>query len=54
MNRLVTIIIPSYRSKKLILSHLNQLSKQFKIIVVENSYDKSLKEIINIKTLIFI
>ena len=49
MNKLVTIIIPSYRSKKLILSHLNKLSKQFKIIIVENSYDKSLKEIINNK-----
>ena len=49
MNKLVTIIIPSYRSKKLILSHLNKLSKEFKIIIVENSYDKSLKEIINNK-----
>jgi GT2 family glycosyltransferase len=49
MNKLVTIIIPSYRSKKLILSHLNKLSKQYKIIIVENSYDKSLKEIINNK-----
>ena len=28
MNKLVTIIIPSYRSKRLILSHLNKLSKQ--------------------------
>ena len=49
MNKLVTIIIPSYRSKKLILSHLNKLSKQYKIIIVENSYDKSLKEIIDNK-----
>ena len=49
MNKLLTIIIPSYRSKKLILFHLKKLSKNFKIIIIENSYDKSLKEIINKK-----
>ena len=49
MNKLLTIIIPSYRSKKLILFHLKKLNKNFKIIIVENSYDKSLKEIINKK-----
>ena len=46
MNKLLTIIIPSYRSKKLILPHLKRLSKKFKIIIIENSYDKSLEEII--------
>ena len=49
MNKLLTIIIPSYRSKKLILFHLKKLNKNFKIIIIENSYDKSLKEIINKK-----
>jgi len=49
MNKLLTIIIPTYRSKKLILFHLKKLSKNFKIIIIENSYDKSLKEIINKK-----
>ena len=46
MNKLLTIIIPSYRSKKLILPHLKRLYKKFKIIIIENSYDKSLEEII--------
>ena len=49
MNKLLTIIVPSYRSKKLILFHLKKLNKNFKIIIVENSNDKSLKEIINKK-----
>jgi N-acetylglucosaminyl-diphospho-decaprenol L-rhamnosyltransferase len=51
MNKLLTIIIPSYRSKKLILPHLKRLSKKFKIIIVENSYDKSLEKIIKKKYL---
>ena len=49
MNKLLTIIIPSYRSKKLILPHLKRLSKKFKIIIIENSYDQSLKKIIKDK-----
>ena len=49
MNKSLTIIIPSYRSKKLILSHIKNLSKNFRIIIVENSYDKILKKIINNK-----
>ena len=51
MNKLLTIIIPSYRSKKLILPHLEKLSKKFKIIIIENSYDKSLEKIIKKKYL---
>ena len=51
MNKFLTIIIPSYRSKKLILPHLERLSKKFKIIIIENSYDKSLEEIIKKKYL---
>jgi len=49
MNKLLTIVIISYKSKKLILFHLKKLNKNFKIIIVENSNDKSLKEIINKK-----
>ena len=49
MNRLVTIIIPSYRSKKLILSHLNKLPKEIKIIIIENSYDTDFKNIVENK-----
>ena len=49
MNNSVTIIIPSYRSKKFILSHLKNLSYIYKIIIIENSYDKSLTGIIKKK-----
>ena len=49
MDRNLTIILPSYRSKKLILSHLKCLSKNYKIIVIENSYDISLEKIIKNK-----
>lgn len=49
MDRNLTIILPSYRSKKLILSHLKYLSKNYKIIVIENSYDISLEKIIKNK-----
>ena len=49
MDRNLTIILPSYRSKKLILSHLKFLSKKYKIIVIENSYDTSLEKIIKSK-----
>ena len=43
MNRFTTIIIPSYRSKKLILTHIKRFSKNFKIIIVENSNDEAFK-----------
>ena len=46
MNKLITLIIPSYRSKKLIIAHLKKLSNIYKIIIVENSYDTTLKRII--------
>jgi GT2 family glycosyltransferase len=49
MNKYTTIIIPSYRSKKLILTHIKRFSKDFKIIIVENSNDKSFKEIVENK-----
>ena len=44
MNKLLTIIIPSYRSGKLILSHVKKLSNKYKMIIVENSYDLNLKK----------
>lgn len=44
MNKLLTIIIPSYRSNDLILTHIKNLSNKFKIIVIENSNDKTLKK----------
>ena len=43
MNKFLTIVITGYRSEKLILSHLKNLHKKYKIIIIENSYDKSLK-----------
>ena len=49
MNKFTTIIIPSYRSKKLILTHLKRFSKNFKIIIIENSYDKNFKNIVENK-----
>ena len=46
MNKDLTIIIPSYKSKKLVLSHLIKYKNKYKIIIIENSYDSSLKKII--------
>ena len=55
MNKDVTIIIPSYRSNNLILSHLKNLTN-YKVVIIENSYDNLLKKIIkkNIQMLIYI
>ena len=44
MNRDLTIVIPSYKSKKLVLSHLIKFKNKYKTIIIENSYDKSLKK----------
>jgi N-acetylglucosaminyl-diphospho-decaprenol L-rhamnosyltransferase len=49
MNKLITIILPSYRSKDLILRHLKKLSNNFKIIIVENSNDTLLKNTVENK-----
>ncbi len=46
MNNLVTLIIPSYRSKKLILKHIKNFYNKYKIIIIENSYDRKLKNLI--------
>jgi N-acetylglucosaminyl-diphospho-decaprenol L-rhamnosyltransferase len=44
MNNYVTIVLPSYKSGKLIFSHLKKISKKIKVIVIENSKDKKLKK----------
>ena len=46
MKNLVTLIIPSYRSKNLILTHIKNFYNKYKIIIIENSYDLKLKNII--------
>ena len=43
MNKLFTIVLPSYKSGKLVISHIKKLSKKIKIIIVENSRDEKLK-----------
>tara|TARA_Y100000389_G_scaffold202806_1_gene249284 strand:+ start:354 stop:1244 length:891 start_codon:yes stop_codon:yes gene_type:complete len=49
MNKFTTIIIPSYRSKKLILRHIKKFSNNFKIIIVENSNDITFKKFLENK-----
>jgi N-acetylglucosaminyl-diphospho-decaprenol L-rhamnosyltransferase len=49
MNKSLTIIIPSYRSKKLVIPHIRKFYKKYKIIVIENSNDVSLKKKLNKK-----
>ena len=49
MYKSITIVIPSYNSKKLVLLHLKKLSKKLKILIIENSQDKILKKLVNKK-----
>ena len=49
MRNLLTLIIPSYRSKKLILTHLKNFSNKYKIIIIENSYDLEFEKFIKEK-----
>jgi N-acetylglucosaminyl-diphospho-decaprenol L-rhamnosyltransferase len=44
MEKLVTVILPSYKSGNLVISHIKKISNKIKIIVVENSKDKKLKK----------
>ena len=44
MNKLLTIVIISYKSKKLILSHIQKFYNKFKINFVENSSDEQFKK----------
>ena len=46
INKDLTIVLPSYRSKNLILDHLKKLSNKYKIIIIENSFDKNLEKIV--------
>ena len=39
----VTIVIVSYKSKKKILNFLKNLSENYRILIIENSDDKSIK-----------
>ena len=47
MNNDVTIIILTHKSKKLVLDYIKNLYKKFKIIIIDNSNDASLKLIID-------
>lgn len=49
MNKLLTLIIPSYRSKEMVLPLLYKYYKKYRIIIIENSKDASFKEIIKKK-----
>ena len=46
MNKNLTIVLPSYRSSNLILNHVKKLSDKYKIIIIENSFDKNLAKIL--------
>ncbi len=47
MNNDATIIILTHKSKKLVLDYIKNLYKKFKIIIIDNSNDVSLKSIID-------
>jgi len=49
MNKLLTVVIPSYKSRNRIISHISKLSKKLNIIVIENSEDINLKKQISKK-----
>ena len=44
MEKEITIVLPAYKSRKLILNHIRNISKKIKFIIVDNSYDKLLKK----------
>ena len=44
MNKFLTVVIPSYKSRNKIISHISKLSKKLNIIVIENSEDINLKK----------
>lgn len=44
MTKSVTVVIPSYKSDKKIIKHIKNISKKTKIIIVENSQNKKLKD----------
>ena len=54
MQRLLTIVIPFYRSEKLIISHLKRIPSKYRIIIIDNSYNKFFKKIEIITILIYL
>ena len=44
MEKELTIVLPAYKSRELIINHINNLSKKLKFIIIDNSYDKKLKK----------
>ena len=44
MYQTITIVLPSYKSRKLLLNHIKNTSKKIKIIIVDNSNDKKLQK----------
>lgn len=44
MKNILSVVIPSYKSSNKIYKHLKDLPKDIKIIIIENSQDKKLKE----------
>lgn len=51
MSKLLTIVIPTYRSHKIISKLLKTISKKYKIIIIENSFDNEFKNRIEKKFL---
>lgn len=43
MNKLLTIVIPSYKSSKILAKLLKTLPRKYKIIIIENSFDKEFR-----------
>ena len=44
MHKSITIVLPAYKSRSLLLDHIKKISKKIKIIIIDNSYDKKLKK----------
>ena len=49
MKKKLSIVIPSYKSSKKILGHLKNFKKDLQVIIIENSHDENLKQIIENK-----
>ncbi len=44
MIKKLTIVIPAYKSRKLLINHIKNISKSIRIIIVDNSNNKKLKQ----------
>jgi len=51
LNKLLTIVIPSYRSSKILAKLLKTLPRKYKIIIIENSFNKEFRDKIEKKYL---